>query len=164
MFSFPNLEPVPCSCLVLTVTFCPEYRFLRRQIKWSDILISLRIFQFVVIHTVKGFSAVNEANVDEFWNSLAFSEIQWTLAIWSLVPLHCLKLGFTCVSSRFIYCWSLIKGFEYYLASMWYECNYTFLNILWHCLSLGLEWKLTFSSSVAIVEFSKFAGILSAAL
>ena len=38
------------------------------------------------------------------------------------------------------------------------------LNILWHCLSLGLEWKLTFSSPVATAEFSKFAGILSAAL
>ena len=37
-------------------------------------------------------------------------------------------------------------------------------RILWHCLSLGLEWKLTFSSPVATAEFSKFAGILSAAL
>ena len=38
------------------------------------------------------------------------------------------------------------------------------LSILWHCLSLGLEWKLTFSSRVATAEFSKVAGILSAAL
>ena len=38
---------------------------------WSGILISLRIFQFVVIHTVKGFSTVNEAEVD------FFSEIPW---------------------------------------------------------------------------------------
>ena len=38
------------------------------------------------------------------------------------------------------------------------------LNILWHCLSLGLEWKLTFSSPVATAEFSIYAGILSAAL
>ena len=30
-------------------------------------------------------------------------------------------------------------------------------------LSLGLEWKLTFSISVATAEFSRFAGILSAA-
>ena len=35
------------------------------------------------------------------------------------------------------------------------------LSILWHCLSLGLEWKLTFSSPVATAEVSKFAGILS---
>jgi len=36
------------------------------------------------------------------------------------------------------------------------------LSILWHCFSLGLEWKLTFSSPVATAEFSKFAGILLA--
>ena len=29
------------------------------------------------------------------------------------------------------------------------------LSILWHCLSLGLEWKLTFSSPVATAEFSQ---------
>ena len=46
----------------------------------------------------------------------------------------------------------------------WDECNCGSLSILWHCLSLGLEWKLTFSSPVATAEFSKFAGILSAAL
>ena len=51
-------------CLVLTVASCPAYRFLRRQIMWSDIPISLKNFpQFVVIHTVKGFSIVNEADV-----------------------------------------------------------------------------------------------------
>ena len=38
------------------------------------------------------------------------------------------------------------------------------VNNLWHCLSLRLEWKLTFSSPVVTAEFSKFADILSAAL
>ena len=38
------------------------------------------------------------------------------------------------------------------------------LNILWYCLSLGLEWKLTFSSPVATAECSRFAGTLRAAL
>ena len=37
--------------------------------------------QFVVIHTVKGFDVVNEAEVDVFLESLAFSLIQWMLAI-----------------------------------------------------------------------------------
>ena len=31
--------------------------------------------QFAVIHTVKGFSVVNEAEVEFFWNPLAFSMI-----------------------------------------------------------------------------------------
>ena len=38
------------------------------------------------------------------------------------------------------------------------------LNIPWHWPSLGFEWKLTFSSSVATAEFSKFLGILRGAL
>ena len=38
------------------------------------------------------------------------------------------------------------------------SCNS--LNFLWHCLSLGLEYKLTFSSPVATVEFSKLVGVL----
>ena len=38
--------------------------------------------QFVVVHTVKGFGIVNKAEIDVFsWNSLAFSVIQWMLAI-----------------------------------------------------------------------------------
>ena len=35
--------------------------------------------QFVVIYTVKDFGVVNEAMF--FWNSLAFSMIQWMVAI-----------------------------------------------------------------------------------
>ena len=34
------------------------------MVRWSGIPISLRIFQFVVIHTVKGFGVVNKAEVD----------------------------------------------------------------------------------------------------
>ena len=43
---------------------------------------SLRIFQFVMIHTVTGFSVVNKAEVVIFFrNSLAFVMIQQMLAI-----------------------------------------------------------------------------------
>ena len=37
---------------------------------WSGIPISLRIFQFAVIHTVKGFSIVSEAEVDEIFSGI----------------------------------------------------------------------------------------------
>ena len=40
---------VPCP--ISTVASWPTYSFLRRQIKWSGIPISFRIFQFIVIHT-----------------------------------------------------------------------------------------------------------------
>ena len=51
--------------------------------------------QIIVIHTVKGFGIVNKAEIDFFWNSLAFSMIQWMLTIWSLVPLPFLKPAWT---------------------------------------------------------------------
>ena len=63
-FPIWNQSVVPC--LILTVASWPAYRFLRRQVKWSSILITLRIFQFVVIHTVKGFGIVNEAELNIF--------------------------------------------------------------------------------------------------
>ena len=86
------------------------------------------------------------------------------LAIWSLVPLPFSK------SSLNVWKFTVhvllkpgFESFEHYFTSVWDECNCS-LSILWHCLSLGLEWKLTFSRPVANAEFSKFAGILSAAL
>ena len=60
--------------------------------RWSDIPISFRIFQFIVIHRVKGFGIASKAEIDVFfWNSVAFSMVQCMLAIWSLVPLPFLK-------------------------------------------------------------------------
>ena len=38
------------------------------------------------------------------------------------------------------------------------------MNILWACLSLGLKYKLPFSSPGATGETSKFASILNAAV
>ena len=82
MYSFPTFEPVRCSMSNSDLLLYLHTGFFRRQVKWSGIPISLRIFQFVVIHTVKSFSIVNEAEVDVFfWNSLAFSVIQQMLAI-----------------------------------------------------------------------------------
>ena len=46
-FRIWNQSVVPCP--ILTVASWPLYRFLRRQVRWSNIPISLRIFQFVVI-------------------------------------------------------------------------------------------------------------------
>ena len=60
-----NQFVVPCP--VRTVASWPAYRFLRRQVRWSGIPVSWRIFKmFDVIHTVKGFGIVNKAEVDVF--------------------------------------------------------------------------------------------------
>ena len=74
-YSFPNYESVSCSTSGSNCCFLTIYSFLRRQVMWSGTPICWRIFQ-LVIHTVKGFSVVNEAEVDIIWNALAFLLIQ----------------------------------------------------------------------------------------
>ena len=104
---FHVLAIINSSCLRLTVAFWPEYRFLRRQVRWSGIPISLRMFRFVVIHIVNGFSIVNKAEVDVFLELSAFSLIQWMLTIWSVVHLPFLNPAWTSRSSWFTDCWSV---------------------------------------------------------
>ena len=61
LFSIWKQSVVPC--LVQTVAPWPAYRFLRRQVRWSGIPISFRIFQFAVTHRVKELGVVNKAEV-----------------------------------------------------------------------------------------------------
>ena len=160
---FPILNQLVVPCPVLTVAFWPAYRFLRRQVRWSGIPISFRIFLFVVIHPVEGINIVNEAEVDVF---LEFSCFFYDpVDVGNLISDSSVfsKSSLTSESSRFAYCWSLawrILCITLLACEMSELCN---LNILRHCPSLGLEWKLIFSSPVATAEFSKFAGVLSVA-
>ena len=62
---------------------------------------------FFVVHTVRGFHVVSEAEAEVFREFLAFSMIQCMLAVWSLVPLPFLNPTCTSGSSQFKYCWSL---------------------------------------------------------
>ena len=90
----------------LTAALWPAYRFLKRQVRWFGIPISLKIFQFVVVHTVKYFGIVNKAEIDVSLELSCFSMIQWMLAIWSLVSAF-LNPAWTSGSSWFLYYWSL---------------------------------------------------------
>ena len=86
----------------------PAYRFLKRQIRWSGIPTSFRIFHSSLWPTQsKALASSIKQKCMFFWNSLAFSMIQWMLAIWSLVPLPFLNSPWTSESSQFTYCWSL---------------------------------------------------------
>ena len=67
MYSFPNLEPVSCSmsgsnCCFLT---CIQISQEGGKVVWYSQIFK-NFPQFVVIHTVKGFGIVNEAEVDVF--------------------------------------------------------------------------------------------------
>ena len=84
-FPIWNQSSVPCP--VLTVASWPAYRFLRRQVRWSGIPISLRLFHSLLWSTQsKALAESIKQKYMFFWNSLAFLIIQQMLAIWSLVP------------------------------------------------------------------------------
>ena len=146
-----------------SVSSSPAYRFLKRQVRWSVILTSLRIFQFVVIHTVKGFGIVNKAGRNIFLEFCCLFDDP--TGVGNLIPGSSVfsKSSLNIWSSWFTYCGSLAwRILNITLLALVQLCGS--LSILWHGLSLGLEWKLTFSSPVATAQFSKFAGLLRAAL
>ena len=134
-FPIWNQSVVPCP--VLTVASWPVYRFLRRQVRGSGIPISLRIFQFVVIHTVKDFDVVNKAEVDVFLGTLIFDDptdvgnlisgssafSRTSLDIWKFMVHVLLKPG--------------LENFEDYFASMWDECNCV---LVWAFFGIAFLW------------------------
>ena len=137
LYSIPDLEPVGCS-MSSSVSSWPAYRFLRRQVSWPGIPISWRIFQFVVIHTVKGFGIVNKAEVDVFLELLCFfngpadvgnliscsSTFSKTiLNIWNFMDHVLLKPG--------------LENFEHYFASVWNDCNYV---VVWAFFGVAFLW------------------------
>ena len=116
--------------------------------------------QFLVIHTVKCFGIVNRAEMDVFLELSCFfhdpadvGNLTSGSSVFSKYSLHIWKFTVPVLLKP------SLENFEDYFDSMWDECNCT---VVW--TFLVLKWKLTFSSLVAIAEFSRFAGILSAAL
>ena len=72
----PWRSPVPIvnqSIVQIPVITMAPYRFLRRRERWPGIPVYLRIFHSLLWPTVKGFSAVNEAEVDGFLMNLSDS-------------------------------------------------------------------------------------------
>ena len=81
-YSFPNLEPVRCSmsssnCCFLT---CIQVSQETGKVVWYSHLFK-NFPQFIVIHRIKSFSIVSEAEVYVFLEFPSFSMIQWMLAI-----------------------------------------------------------------------------------
>ena len=165
MYSFPNFKPVCCfmyssNCCFLT---CIQTSQEAGKVVWYSHLFK-NFLQFV-IHTVNSCGIVNKAEVDVFLELSCFFYCPMDVGNLILVPLLFPNPAWTSGSSWFMYYWSLawrILSFTL-LAREMSSIVWQFEH-LWHCLSLRLEWKLTLSSPVATAEFSKFAGILSAAL
>ena len=120
MYSFPNFEPVHC------FTFCSNCCFLTYiqvsqdagKLFWYSYL-SKNFPQFVVINTVKGFSIVNEAEVDVFPKLFYF--------FYDPMDVGSLNSGSSAFSESILYIWNFsvhtllkpsLEYFEYDLASM----------------------------------------------
>ena len=125
-YAFPSVEPLHClmsgsnCCFLIYIQFSQE----TGKVDWYSHFLQ-NFPQFVVIHTVKGSSAVNEAEADVFLEFLVFSMIQQMLA--NLVS------GSSAFSKPSVYTWNFLvhillkpslKDFERNRASMWneYDC------------------------------------------
>ena len=119
-YSVPNFEPVCCSmsgsnyCFLTCIQVSQETG---KLVCYSHLVKNFP--QFVVIHTVKGFSIVNEAEVDVFWNFLAL--------FYDPADIGKLTSGSSAFSKFSLYIWKFSvrvllkpswKDFELYLASM----------------------------------------------
>ena len=159
MYSILSFELVHCS---ISGSNCCSFTSIEISQKAGKMVRYSHLFKNSTVccdpHSQRLYSVVNEAEADVFQNSLAFFMIQRMLAIWSWVPLPFLYPACTSGSSWFMSCWSL--AWRFWALPPWrmkWVQLYGSLNILWHCCSLGLEWKLTFCSRVTTAEFSKFA-------
>ena len=122
------------NCCFLT---CTQVSRAAGKVVWYSHLLK-NFPQVIVIHIIKGFIIVSEAEIEIFWNSLAFFVIQRMLAIWSLVPLPFLKSTYTSGSYHLMYYWNL-TWMIFSLDSMWNECNCT---VVWTFFGIALwDWN-----------------------
>ena len=125
---FPIWNQSIVTCPVLTVASWPAYRFLRRQVRWSGVPISFRIFHSLLCSTVKGFGIDVFLELSCFFydpadignlisGSSAFSKSSLNICKFKIHVL--LKPG--------------LENFEHCCASVWDECNcavvWTFFGI-----------------------------------
>jgi len=112
-----------------------------------------------MIHTVKGFSIVNKAEVDAF--------LEFPRFFYDPVDVgNLISVSSALSKSSLLYIWKFLihvllklslKDFEQYFAGMWNEYN---CAIVWTFFGIAFLWdwneKLIFSSPMATAEFSKF--------
>ena len=107
------------------------------QVVWYSHLLK-NFPQFVVIHTVKGFSVVNEAEVDVFLELSCFS--------YDLMNVNNLISGSSALSKSSLNIWKFsvhillkpsLENFQHYFASMWNECNFV---VVWTFFDSAFLW------------------------
>ena len=135
---FPVWNQLVVPCLVVIFASWPTYRFLRRQVRWSGIPISWRIFHSLLGSTVKGFNLVNEAEENVFLEFSCFfydpkdvGNLISGSSAFSKSTLNIRKF------SVHVLLKPSLKNFEHYLASMWNDHNRV---VVWTFLGIALLW------------------------
>ena len=108
------------------------------RLRWSSIAISKNFPQFVVIHTVKGFSVVNEAEVDVFqeFSCFFYDPTDVVNVISGSSTFSESSLNIWKFSGRIL--WKLsLENFEHYFASVWDDCS---CAIVWTFFGITLLW------------------------
>ena len=121
VLTFPSLEPVHCSmsgsnCYFLT---CIQISQEAGQVVWSSHLFQ-NFPQFVVIHTVKGFSIVSKAEIYVFLDLLLFrwSSGCWQFDLWFLCLFEIQLEHLEVHGSHTVEAW-----LGEFFASVWNECS-----------------------------------------
>ena len=134
------------------------------QVVWYSLLFK-NFPHFVVIHTVKGFGIVNEVEIDIFLELSCFFDDPEDVG--NLVS------GSSAFSKSSLNIWKFtvhtlfkpdLENFEHHFASVWDECN---CEVVWVFFGITFLWDWNEEWPFPILwplQFSNFAGILSAAL
>ena len=141
MYSFSNLEPV-CSMPGFNCCFLTCIQVLQEagQVVWYSHLFQ-NFLQFVVIHTVKGFSIVNEAEIDVFLELSCF--------FYDPTDVGNLISGSSAFSTSIFNTWKFtvhvllkpcLENFGHYFASRWNEYNCAIVGIFFGIVLL-CDWN-----------------------
>ena len=139
MWSFPNFEPVHCSMSGSNCCFLIYIQVLQEvgKVIWYSHLFQ-NFPQLVVIHTVKAFSLVSEAETDDF--------LEFSFFFYDLMDVDNLITGSSAFSKPSIDIWKFLvhillkpslKDFEHYLTSMGNECNCPVVWTFFCCCSVA---------------------------
>ena len=125
--------------LLFHVASWPAHRFLRRQVRWSDIPFSWRIFHSLLWSAQsKGFSVVNEAEEDVF--------LEFSCFFYDPTDVDNLISGSSAFSKSSLYICKLLvhilvkpslEDFDHYLAGMWSEHSF---RVVWTFFGIALLW------------------------
>ena len=137
MYSFSYLEPV-VPCPVLTIASWPAYRLLKRQVRWSGIPISFRIFHSLLCHTVKGFGIVNKTEIDVFFLELSCFFCD-PVDVGNLISGSSAfsKTSFNMKFTVYILLKPGLESFEHHFTSVWDECN---CAVVWAFFGIAFLW------------------------